>query len=160
MALIAILIGAGLLLLFLETLLPGMIAGILGLFTLIGAVVYAYLEFGLRTGNVTLGIVVALLLVGMVLWIKFFPDSRVAQIFVLHRQIGTVGAEKPELLHQSGVALTTLRPAGTVVVNGKRIDVVTEGGFVEKGRPVTVIAIEGLRVVVRPISETELKSAV
>jgi len=150
MALIALLIAAGLLLLFLETLLPGLIAGAIGFVALVSAVVYAYFEFGLKTGNATLLVVLVLLVAGTLLWIKFFPNSRVAQQFVSTGSIGNVGAEKPELLGQTGAALTALRPAGTAVFNGKRVDVVTEGGFVEKGQAVTVVAIEGLRVVVRP----------
>jgi membrane-bound serine protease (ClpP class) len=149
MAIIAILIGVGLSLLFLETILPGLIAGFLGICALIGAIVYAYLEFDIRTGNTTLLIVLCLLVIGTLLWIKFFPGSAVARMFVSTGQIGTVGAEKPELLDQSGVALTALRPAGTALINGKRVDVVTEGGFINKGTAVKVVAIEGLRVVVR-----------
>jgi membrane-bound serine protease (ClpP class) len=150
MALIALLIAAGLLLIFLETVLPGLIAGTLGVLALIGAVAYAYVDYGAKTGNGTLIIVVALLILGLVLWLKFFPESRMARMFVSHRQIGTVGAEKPELLGKTGVALTTLRPAGTAIFDQRRVDVVTEGGFVEKGQSVTVVEIEGLRVVVRP----------
>ena len=153
MALIVLLVAAGLLLLFLETVLPGLIAGALGFLALVGAVAYAYLEFGLKAGNATLFSIVGLLLLGIVLWLKFFPESRMARVFVSQRQIGTVGAEKPELLGKSGVALTTLRPAGTVLFDGRRTDVVTEGGFVAKGQAVTVVAIEGLKVVVRPASD-------
>jgi membrane-bound serine protease (ClpP class) len=160
MALIAVLIAAGLLLLFLETVLPGLIAGALGFLALVGAVAYAYVEFGAKTGNATLFIVLFLLLAGVILWLKFFPDSRMARVFVSQRQIGTVGAEKPELLGKNGVALTALRPAGTAVFDGKRTDVVTEGGFVEKGQPVTVVEIEGLKVVVRATVDTPLRSAV
>lgn len=151
MALIAILIASGLVLLFLETILPGLIAGFLGLCALFAAIVYAYLQFDMRTGNSILLTVLGLLIVGTLLWVKFFPESAVARMFVSKRQIGTVGAEKPELLDQIGVALTRLRPAGTAVINGKRVDVVTEGGFVEKDTPVKVVAVEGLRVVVRAV---------
>jgi membrane-bound serine protease (ClpP class) len=150
MALIAVLIAVGLVLLFLETILPGLIAGALGLLSLGSAVFYAYFEFGLKTGNATLLIVLGLLLLATILWVKFFPDSPVAQVFVSRRQIGRIGAEKPELLGQNGIAFTALRPAGTAIINGKRVDVVTEGGFVEKGQPVKVVLLEGLRVVVRP----------
>ena len=160
MALIVLLVAAGLLLLFLETVLPGLIAGALGFLALVGAVAYGYLEFGFKTGNATLLSVLGLLLLGIVLWLKFFPESRMARVFVSQRQIGTVGAEKPELLGKSGVAVTALRPAGTAVFDGRRTDVVTEGGFVEKGQPVTVVGIEGLRVVVRPaIDLTPLSSS-
>ena len=42
-------------------------------------------------------------------------------------------------------------PAGTVVVEGEPVDVVTEGDFVTKGDIVKVINVEGSRVVVRRI---------
>lgn len=149
MALIALLIGGGLCLLFLETFLPGLIAGAFGLLTLAVAVGYAYLSYGLKTGNATLTVTAGLLILGALLWLKFFPDSKIARIFVSRRQIGNVGAEKPELLGEAGVALTALRPAGMASLAGKRVDVVTEGGFVEKGTAVIVVAVEGLKVVVR-----------
>jgi membrane-bound serine protease (ClpP class) len=47
--------------------------------------------------------------------------------------------------------LTKLRPSGTAVINGKRVDVVTEGAFIEPGQSIKVVAIEGLRVVVRAV---------
>lgn len=151
MGIIALLIVVGLVLLFLETMLPGLIAGALGLLALGAAVAYAYMDFGARTGNTVLFVVLLLLAAGTVLWVKFFPDSAVAKMFVSHHQIGNIGAEKPELLGQTGVTLNALRPAGTCVINGKRVDVVTEGAFVEKGTTVKVVGIEGLRVVVRVI---------
>ena len=152
MGIIALLIAVGLVLLFLETILPGLIAGALGMLSLAAAVAYAYLEFGARTGNTTLLLTLALLGIGTILWVKFFPDSAIAKTFVSNRQIGTVGAEKPELLDQTGITVTDLRPAGTAIFNGRRVDVVAaDGAWVEKGRTVKVVAIEGLRVVVRPL---------
>jgi membrane-bound serine protease (ClpP class) len=151
MGMIALLIVVGLVLLFLETLLPGLIAGALGMLSLAAAVGYAYLEFDARTGNMTLLIVLLLLGAGTVLWVKFFPESAMARMFVLNQTIGTVGAEKPELLGHTGMALTALRPAGTAVFDGKRVDVVADGTFIEKGRSVKVVAVEGLRVVVRGV---------
>ena len=153
MGIIAILIAVGLALLFLETILPGLIAGALGLLSLGAAVVYAYMEFGSRTGNAALAVVLLLLGVGTILWVKFFPDSSVAKVFVSNRQIGNINAEKPELLGLTGITLTALRPAGSCMINGKRVDVVAaDGAFVEKGTTVKVIEIEGLRVVVRPVA--------
>ena len=151
MGMIALLIAVGLVLLFLETLLPGLIAGALGLLSLAAAVGYAYLEFDMRTGNTTLAIVLGLLCAGTVLWVKFFPQSAIARMFVSTGQIGGLNVEKPELLGQTGTTLTTLRPAGTAVINGKRVDVVSEGAFIEKGKNVKVVDLEGLRVVVRGI---------
>lgn len=149
MGLIVLLIAIGLILMALETVLPGLIAGTIGLFSIAAGVVMAYSDFGFRTGNTVLLIVMVLLVIGTIAWVKFFPDSAMAQVFVSKRQIGNLGVEKPELLGKTGVALTALRPAGTAVLDGKRVDVVSDGAFVEKGGAVKVIAVEGLRVVVR-----------
>lgn len=151
MGIITLLIAVGLVLLFLETLLPGLIAGALGILSLAAGVAYAYINFGARTGNATLAIVLVLLGVGTILWVKFFPNSAMARMFVLNQSIGNVGAEKPELLGETGVTLTALRPAGTAIFKGKRVDVVADGTFVEKGTNVKVVAVEGLRVVVRAV---------
>jgi len=48
-----------------------------------------------------------------------------------------------------GKALTILRPSGTADIEGRRLDVVTSGEFIEAGRGVEVILVEGTRVVVR-----------
>ena len=84
-------------------------------------------------------------------WFKFFPDSRFAKVFISQGAVGEIGTDKPELLNQTGQALTALRPSGTAVINGKRIDVVTEGPFVEPGTAVKVVEVEGMRVVVRSV---------
>ena len=36
-------------------------------------------------------------------------------------------------------------------INGRRVDVVTEGPFVERGSPLKVVEVEGARVVVRAL---------
>lgn len=51
----------------------------------------------------------------------------------------------------TGVSLTPLRPAGTVDVNGKRVDAITQGEFVGKAVEVRIVQIEGSKVVVEEI---------
>lgn len=155
MELVVILLVVGALLLLAESILPGMIAGVLGACCLAAGVIEGYVQFGPRIGNlILLGVLVGLL-VGFWLWLKFFPDSRVAKVFISRQVVGEIGTERPELLEQIGTALTPLRPAGTVVINGKRVDVVTEGQMIERGAPVKVVAVEGLRVVVRQLNQTQ-----
>jgi membrane-bound serine protease (ClpP class) len=153
MAIVVTLLVVGTILLLLETVLPGAIAGIVGFGCLIGAVVLAYVELGPRAGNFVLLLVAMGLVAGTLLWMKYFPLSPVARLFVSQRVVGDIGAEQPELLNQSGTALTHLRPSGTAVIGGKRVDVVTEGPLIERGTAVKVVAIEGMRVVVRAVAE-------
>jgi membrane-bound serine protease (ClpP class) len=37
------------------------------------------------------------------------------------------------------------------LIGGKRVDVVTEGGMIDPGTPLKVVAVEGMRVVVRAV---------
>ncbi|MBM3879597.1 MAG: hypothetical protein FJ387_07725 [Verrucomicrobia bacterium] len=139
----------GTILILLETVLPGMIAGLVGFGCLVAGVVLAYVHFGPQTGNyVLLGVLAGLVTLGL-LWIRFFPDSRVGRLFITRQTVGNLGVERPELLHQTGSALTVLRPSGTALIDGARVDVVSEGGLIERGTPIKVVAVEGLRVVVR-----------
>jgi membrane-bound serine protease (ClpP class) len=48
-----------------------------------------------------------------------------------------------------GVAITDLRPAGVAEIAGRRVDVVTEGEYLQAGEPVEVLVDEGYRRLVR-----------
>jgi membrane-bound serine protease (ClpP class) len=60
----------------------------------------------------------------------------------------------PTLLGATGVARSDLRPGGIAEIEGERIDVVSEGGYIQAGTPVVVVRDEGYRRVVREV-ETE-----
>lgn len=151
MALIITLLVIGAVLMFLETLLPGMIAGILGFICLMAAVVLGYHDYGYQTGTFILAGVIVGLMAGVWGWLKFFPESRIAKKFISRGAVGELGVDKPELLNQTGEALTQLRPSGNARINGQRVDVVTEGGLIERGAKLKVVAVEGARIVVRAI---------
>lgn len=51
----------------------------------------------------------------------------------------------------TGIAETDLRPAGRVLIDGRLIDVVTSGGFIERGTPVRVISVGRFRIEVEGI---------
>lgn len=72
----------------------------------------------------------------------------------LKTEDGYVSAEtKTSLLHQEGESITPLRPAGTAVIGGERVDVVTEGEFIMPHRRIKVCKVEGSRVIVREVIE-------
>jgi membrane-bound serine protease (ClpP class) len=50
---------------------------------------------------------------------------------------------------RTGTALSPLRPAGVADIDGVRVDVVSEGDFIEAGAAIEVTRVEGNRVVVR-----------
>jgi membrane-bound serine protease (ClpP class) len=139
----------GAVLLALETVLPGLIAGLVGFGCLVAGIVLAYGDFGPATGNLVLGIVVAGLVGGTLAWIKWLPNSRMARRFISSGRVGDLGLDRSNLIHRTGKAVTNLRPSGMAVIDKARVDVVTEGQLIEKGTPIQVIAVEGLRVIVR-----------
>jgi membrane-bound serine protease (ClpP class) len=150
--LIALLVG-GFLLVGLECFLPGMIAGIIGALCLVAAVVYAFAVFGVEAGAWTLLGVMAGSIVMMIVWSKYFPRIGMGRRVALNATSEGVTHEAglEALLGKTGEAITQLRPAGTARVEGRRCDVVTEGGLIEAGTPVKVVAVEGSRVVVRGV---------
>jgi len=53
------------------------------------------------------------------------------------------------LVGRSGTAVTDLRPAGIAEFGGKRLDVVAQGDFIEKGSTIVIAEVHGNRIVVR-----------
>ena len=64
-------------------------------------------------------------------------------------------ADQKDLLGLEGSALTPLRPAGVADIGGRRVDVVSEGAYIAAGTALKVIRVEGVRVVVRPLTPGE-----
>jgi membrane-bound serine protease (ClpP class) len=52
-------------------------------------------------------------------------------------------------LGKSGRAVSPLRTAGIAEIEGERVDVVSDGEFIEPGAPIVVTRIDGNRIVVR-----------
>lgn len=52
---------------------------------------------------------------------------------------------------QRGRTITQLRPAGKAIIEGRRVDVVSEGEFVDAGAEVEIVSVQGARIAVRPV---------
>jgi membrane-bound serine protease (ClpP class) len=52
-------------------------------------------------------------------------------------------------LGKTGTAISPLRPAGIAEFDGARVDVVSDGGFVDAGSRIEVTRVDGNRIVVR-----------
>ena len=65
----------------------------------------------------------------------------------------TSHSDQNKLLGTTGKTLTHLRPAGTAEINGKRIDVITEGDYIDKNQVIKVIRVKGSRVIVKKTKE-------
>jgi membrane-bound serine protease (ClpP class) len=127
---------------------PGFgVAGVAAAGLIIGGVAFAWNQFGPTWGVGSLLISGAATL-GVLLWV---PRTRAGKALVLADSLKNTVSDVA-LVGQEGTAATPLRPAGVVQIGGKRVDVVTDGVFVEAGRAVRVVSVEGARVVVAPIA--------
>ena len=128
-----------------------MILGTLGLICFAASVVGVYFQYGTIPGIIAAFLVGGLSLVGFVIWLSLFPHTFIGR----HLMLRTSQPTDPKVLEhfslvgKSGVALSPLRPAGTAQIGGKRLDVTTLGEFLGSGRPVEVVAADGMRVIVR-----------
>ena len=55
------------------------------------------------------------------------------------------------LIGLEGECVTALRPVGAGDFGGRRLDIVSEGGFIQKGAKVRITAIDGVRIMVKEI---------
>ena len=55
---------------------------------------------------------------------------------------------------QTGRSITPLRPVGTCMINGERVNCVAETGMIEDGIEIEAIGVRGRELEVRPLSES------
>ena len=145
---IALLVGA-ILLCFLELFIPSMgIITALGLACAAGSC-WAAFTVGAGTGWLFMGLNAVGVVGAFALAFKYMPRSPLA---LKKSQLEDGGYEPVEkvgdLVGKKGVAFTTLRPGGTALIDGRKVDVVASGGLIEKDARVKVLAVEGTKVVV------------
>lgn len=149
---ITILIIIGLVLMALEVYVPGFILGSIGVVLMLVAAGITWSEYGLNRTLFVVGIELAGSLVTVMASLKVFPETRVGRKMILAATQTDQHAALPrpeDLVGQEGVAHTVLRPSGTAVIDGNRLDVVAESGMIESGQPIKVIDVRGARIVVR-----------
>lgn len=144
---------------FLEFFLPGGVLGAVGAISLMTSIGLGFYNYGSGWGMVIfvgeLAGAGALLAVMM----KRFPHTRIGRLMILQTELnseqGYVGqtAGLEELIGAVGVADSDLRPAGVIRIDGRRIDAVANGMYLEHGTAIEVMQVEGNRVVVRPRPE-------
>ncbi|MDJ0766330.1 MAG: NfeD family protein [Myxococcota bacterium] len=156
--LVVLLLVAGLIFLAAELfILPGFgIAGILGLLFLIGGSVAAWTWLGSGWGGLAV-LITLISAITLVIWA--FRSRGIKQRLILSTQLkaggGTASADLTDFVGKTGKTKSDLRPAGIAVVDERRVDVVSEGGFIAKATKITVVAVDGPRIIVAPFERPE-----
>ncbi len=148
-----ILLLAGLILLGAEIFVPGGVLGVIGALCLLGAIITGLYAFPGRGGYVAFGVIL-LIGVAMGLWITIFPRTRIGKRMAVATDLRAAKAAdnaNHALVGKEGVAVSDLRPAGYALLDGRRVDVLTQGEMISKGMSVKVVHVEGNRVFVARI---------
>jgi len=143
----------GVALILVEAFMPGFgIFGVAGLVSTLVSIVLAAIS--VQTGLVMLLISMVLAAIFSVLAFRFFARRGALRHIILSEEekaeLGYVAPpDQKNLVGREGAAVTALRPSGAATIDGKRIDVVSEGAFIPSGEAVIVDRVEGVRVIVR-----------
>jgi membrane-bound serine protease (ClpP class) len=174
----AVVFGIGVALLVLELLvIPGtFVAGTIGLVLMIGALGFSLVDryqfeeftvggaeapalpevFTFPALTLSAALTLTMLLIGAVM--RFLPSLKPLSWLVLRDAVPAgpslpvpmveSGGGRSTMLHAGGVALTDLRPSGKARIVDRVEDVTTEGEYIERGTPITVVRLPGDRIVV------------
>ncbi len=142
---------AGIVVIIAEIVIPS--GGLLALMA-IGLIGYSlYFVFTAMPGATAMFFVIAdLFLIPAAIYIglKLLVKSPATLNTNLSKESGFV-SQSPDLagyLGMDGEALTALRPSGTALINGKRLDVVTRGEYLEKSSKINVLSVTGNQIIV------------
>lgn len=131
------------------------VPGVLGVIALLAAVLLA---FGLPFFFIaveTVSTSIILTVVAFMLLTRVFPENAWMKRLTLVASQGSdyvTSSDFSALRGASGTAASFLRPAGIALIDGKRVDVLTEGEFIPVGTPIRVTRVEGARIFVEPIT--------
>lgn len=134
------------------------ILGILGSISLVSGVVRAAYDTG--AALISLGIAAAAAIAVVIIVSILFKEKGIWNRFILsdsmtaERGYSSVKTRE-DLLGMEGISATPLRPSGTAVIGNERVDVVTEGNYIDVNEPIYVYKVEGTRIVVKRQSEKE-----
>jgi len=161
-----LLVAVGLILVAMEIFfIPGFgIAGILGIVCLLGGLGLSLIGSGATwdswlsaLGQVSLSILVAILVALFLL--RYFQRLPFGKRLLLKTSLlakegyASSPEEDQRWLGKRGTAATDLHPSGIAHLNGDRVDVVSDGDFINAGQAVEVVRVDGNRIVVRVLAE-------
>ncbi|MCE5250449.1 nodulation protein NfeD [bacterium] len=102
----------------------------------------------------TIGGSIIIAVLGGIAVIKILPRTSLYHRLTLAtvenaREGFSSAASELDLAGAEGTAISDLRPAGVALIGNRRLDVVTDGEYIEKGSPIVISEVHGARVVVR-----------
>ena len=142
-------------LIVMEAFMPGFgIAGIAGIILEIVAIVLTSTTFGMTWGIIATFAVLLFIGIAVFLSYRSAMKGRLSKSALVLQSTEDETPSTPSLqtwTDREGTAVTALRPAGTIEIDGTRLNASTSGEFLPKGSPVRVTGAEGDHVLIRKI---------
>ncbi|MEG1559913.1 MAG: NfeD family protein [Clostridia bacterium] len=148
----------GLVLMMIEMATPGIgIPGAIGAVALIAAIVLTAAGSGQNAffnALITLAIILVILLVAALFIFRSFNKGALSRspIILKDKIDGDSNSlsdqEMKDMIGRRGICVNTLRPAGNAEFDGKKLDVVSKGEFIQRGTPVRIVAVDGTKILV------------
>ena len=139
---------AGFVLIGMEIFIPGGILGIFGAVAWIAAAVVGWRSFPDPWNMISAFSLLIAGLLTFVVWIRYFPKSRIGKSLSLNASTADYKSHKASDLEAGtvGEALSPLRPSGIAVFDGKRMDVMADGEWIDAGTAVKISSTSGGRL--------------
>lgn len=151
-AVLCLIIGYGLVVV--EICIPGFgVPGALGIILILAGAIIG--TASLVNALIVLGVVIVLVLIALPICLRFIGKGRFSKSKLVLNDVSVPGEAAghayDKYLNMEGVAATPLRPSGTGLFGGERLNVVSDGAFIEENAKLTVTQVEGNRIVVAEV---------
>ncbi len=142
----------GLVLVFLEIfLIPGTtLFGIAGGVALVIGVLLVYNAYGNKWGNVALGFTSVAVLVSIVAGFRVIQSNKLAMRAEITGRVNEL-QKNTYNVGDRGVAVSELRPNGKGMFNENKVDIYSNGDYVERGTQVEIVRISNDKIFVKTI---------
>lgn len=143
----------GLILLVIELMIPGFgLPGISGIVLVVVGTILAMNNLKMALMSLSIAIVISAVVSYYLVRLGF--KSKIFNSIILSNKLDkekgySSSSALDHLMDIEGIALSELRPAGFIEINGEKYDALSEGEFINKNSQVKVVRVEGSKIYVR-----------
>ncbi|MDA3798879.1 MAG: hypothetical protein PF692_07355 [Kiritimatiellae bacterium] len=145
-----ILLVTGVLLLSLEIFVPGGILGTIGGLMLISTIFMSLFIFD-KYGVLIAFLIMVFSVAMLVAWIAILPKTPLGKRITLNHTLVSAksNSDRTSLVGREGITVSELRPSGFAKIDGKKYDVLSDGGLISVDKEIVVTNVSGIRIIVQ-----------
>jgi len=128
--------------------------GVSGIVLLLVAIIYAFLHY---SATIALTILFLSIIISIAFFIWFFKKGINRSFSLKDREDVSDGylpyqEDYQKYDQKTGTAHSPLRPAGIVIIEGAKLNAISQGDYIDAGDVIKVLKVEGSKLIVRKIS--------